>query len=223
MLPAGHLGSTPEVCPVLTITGLGIVNVAYGGNCLKPEAADTIKIASPCGVSRDARGRIRMTPSEFAAEIVLPTVQEYFSKVEGYRNLNSRRLMYLSCIATYHICDHIAEAEGGVSSHIWAVRTMLRTACQPAFDVVEGICTAAKHFQASRVPFKIQVGSERAVPGFAYGHGGYGLGRYGGVGGFEVDHSGKKLFVDGCLAAVLESYGRLYPQYFTGVDLKVAL
>jgi hypothetical protein len=152
-----------------------------------------------------------VTPKEYAIEVVMPTVQEYI------RHRNDRRLAYLSCIAAYHLTDYVATAEGTSKSDVCQ---KIRAICANAFDVVQGICHGSKHSRATTAAFKFEAGSERPVPPFAYGVGAYGHGRYGGVGGHEVDHNGHTMFVDVCLTVVLATFKREYPQHFVDVEFK---
>jgi hypothetical protein len=69
-----------------------------------------------------------MKPGEYVREVVLPTAHEY------NRDRRSRRLMYLTCIAVFHIKDHLAKAgEEDIDKR-------MRSVVGESFDVVRAIC-----------------------------------------------------------------------------------
>jgi hypothetical protein len=96
-----------------------------------------------------------MTPQEYVEEIVLPTLREF--KVSR----RSRRLAYLSCMAVFHIKDHLKKAG---QTHI---EDQMRKATGHWFDVVRAICNGAKHFQTDTThpmhfePVRIMTGRRR--------------------------------------------------------------
>ena len=94
-----------------------------------------------------------MTPAEFAAEIVIPTVEEFRD------DRTSRRRSYLAAIAVYHLRDHLAEALA--AAHFVGDSKRDREAVDTAakqvdaairqhvpfggFDVVRAVCNGTKH------------------------------------------------------------------------------
>jgi hypothetical protein len=74
-----------------------------------------------------------MTPEDYIREIVLPTVLEFMEKPR------SRRHAYLTCMALFHVKDHLHEA-GEVS-----IEDKMRAATGKAFDVVRAVCNGTKH------------------------------------------------------------------------------
>jgi hypothetical protein len=89
--------------------------------------------------ARGGDGRVReelaegaMKPVEYVREIVLPTAHEYS------QNRRSRRLMYLTCMAVFHIKDHLA-ASGEKD-----VEKKMRSAIGDSFDVVRAVCKRHK-------------------------------------------------------------------------------
>jgi hypothetical protein len=108
-----------------------------------------------------------MTPGEFAAEIVVPTVREFRD------NRRSRRHAYLACLTAYHLKDHLKSVEADVES------AMKVYGPSRSFEAVRSVCTATKHveFAGSRsehIPFRIGDDFERppcvagqAVPGLS--------------------------------------------------------
>ena len=153
-----------------------------------------------------------MTPHDYAESVVLPTVREFLAE-RG----NLRRAI-LTCVTTYHLIDYLALALCPATSSKSAarkareaeadqIRDKLRSICAPALEIVQGICNGTKH--ADPV-------STQAVPPFAFGvaGAGWGQGRWE-YAGLQVEHDGQKMFVDGCVQAVLLT---LRAEYNTLVD-----
>jgi hypothetical protein len=151
-----------------------------------------------------------MAPSEYASIVVLPTVNE-FLEMPG-----DQRRAYLACVASYHLTDYLAKAEGASKKTI--IKGM-RGVCANSFDVVQGICNGSKHCGADAGVYRFRPGSEEIIPSAGYGTGFYGHTRYGGAPGLLVEHNGERLLVDFCLRAVLETFGRLYPEHLAGANL----
>lgn len=151
-----------------------------------------------------------MTPGEYASIVVVPTVKE-FLEAPG-----DQRRAYLACIVCYHLTDYLAKADGTTSEKI--IESM-RSVCANSFNVVQGICHGSKHCGRDTGVYRYQPGSEEIIPSAGYGTGFYGHFRYGGTPGLVVEHSDASLLVDFCLRAVLETFGRLYPQQLAGVNL----
>lgn len=149
-------------------------------------------------------------PAAYFSEIVLPTVREFLA------DRGDRRRAYLACIAAFHLCDYVSEAEG---EKLKKVQDAVRLACEPSFLVLQGVCNGSKHGAPSKRGFKFTAGSERDVPvfGFDMPGAGYDQGRYD-VAGLEVCHQGQKLFVDWCLQVFILSIAKLYPAHFAGAD-----
>ena len=148
-----------------------------------------------------------MTPADYASTVVLPTIGEFFA------TRGDRRLAYLSCIATYHLADHISHANGMSQRQIFS--TMLDS-CKSDWRVVHGLCNGTKHPNHQG----ITPGLERDVPAVAFGVGFYGVGRWGGIPGLEVEvGDGRWAIVDDSLKAVLRAFVRQFPAELAGVDL----
>ncbi len=149
-----------------------------------------------------------MTPAEFMSEIVLPTALEF------RRHLHSRRHAYLTCIAVFHVKDHLSKA--GVQG----IEAAVRSRTDNMLDVVRGVCNGTKHVQTDarhRVAFA--AGDDTDQPDLGFGAGGFGVGRYGGIGGREIEVDGRQVDLYDACAAVLRAYVALYPQHFIGCDL----
>ncbi len=76
---------------------------------------------------------ITLTPSEFAKQIVVPTVRDFRD------DRRSRQRAYLACIVTYHLKDHLKNGGFDLES---AMKTFNDTG---AFEAVRSVCTSAKH------------------------------------------------------------------------------
>jgi hypothetical protein len=154
-----------------------------------------------------------MLPSEYVSEIVLPTVDEYLAATGDLRRA------ILACGVTYHVRDYLAVASGCSKQE---VDRRIKAICAFSFDVVDGVCNGSKHVRNTiRGDFKYSPGDERSVPIFALGVAGAGLddGRWS-IPGLEVEHQGRREFIDFCLCDVLEAIGRAFPAEFSSVDLE---
>ena len=152
-----------------------------------------------------------MLPAAYMSSIVLPTVDEYLVA------MGDQRRAYLACIATYHVRDYLARAEGIKEAKI---SQSMRSVCANSFDVVEGICNGSKHSGNTYDDFLFAPGAEQVIPPTGYGVGGYSVGRYGGAPGLVVQHKGHRMLVDFGLCAVLSGYGQLYPAHFASIDFQ---
>jgi hypothetical protein len=147
---------------------------------------------------------LRMTPHQFAFEIVFPTVRSFLAA------RHDRRLAYLSCIATFHLVDHIAQAD---AIEKWRVCDAMRLACSSDFEVIQGICEG-----------RLQSGNRDAEPQQVHGSvgripsGGFGMGRFAVEprcpGGPEAEQHA----VHACVVAVLKHFAQLYPHHFNGQE-----
>ena len=152
-----------------------------------------------------------MTPAEYTTEVVLPTVDEYL-----LARADARRAI-LACIVAWHIRDYLKQALGTPLSHVDASMNAL---CSFSYQVLEGVANGSKHFRNDRGEFHFTPGDEKQVPIFAFDvpGAGWGEGRWD-VPGLQIEHQGKRVFVDFCLCAVLGSVGRAFSSEFKGIDL----
>jgi hypothetical protein len=146
----------------------------------------------------------------FASEIVLPTVKEALA------DRGNRRRLYVAGIVTYSLVDYIA-SEVGIDKA--DVCDTLRGVCEPAFDVVQGICHGTKHAGNVR-GFRFVPGQDRDVPAFAFDVPGAGWeqGRLD-VPGLSVERNGAELFLDTCIQVVLLNFCKLYQSQLGKLDL----
>jgi hypothetical protein len=154
-----------------------------------------------------------MVPSEYVSKIVLPTVDEYLAATGDLRRA------ILACGVTYHVRDYLAAASGCSKGE---VDRRIKAICAFSFDVVDGVCNGSKHVRnTDRGDFKFSPGDEKSVPAFAFDVPGSGWGeaRWDKP-GLEVEHQGRREFIDICLCAVLVAIGRAFPAEFSGVDLE---
>ena len=131
-----------------------------------------------------------MAPMGLMDEVVLQTASE-FMVARG-----DRRCAYLACISAFHLCDYVGRKEG---VELRVVRTAIRSICQPAFDVVEGVSNGSKHCRQTGVPFRHGPGRERDLPSFGHGMDGYCQGHDGGLPSLEIELDCQQLLVDVCL------------------------
>lgn len=151
-----------------------------------------------------------MNSFTFATEIVIPAVKEALA------DHASRRRVYIASMVTYHLVDYIAVEIGSNRSEICK---SLRSICEPAFDVVQGVCHGTKHAGNKR-GYRFMPGEERNVPVFALNTPGVGLGQ--GrleVPGLSVGYGGAELFLDTCLQIVLLTICSVYKNQLGNVDL----
>jgi len=104
------------------------------------------------------------TPADYLVIVVLPTLAEFMDVPDN------RRRMYLACIATAHMVDHIARTVSPTAPENYAIRKEVRaqgsyaTAC---LDVVEAICNGTKHAGPDprrKQAFNYAPGQERFMP-----------------------------------------------------------
>ena len=163
-----------------------------------------------------------MKPVDYVNVVVLPTVREHFlSKTD-------QRFGMLACIATFHISDHVALADG---RHVGLVFDDVRARCEAQFEIVRGVCNGTKHGKTdAKVTRQHQhrAGDEVVVPGFAWGASGRGWGQaaWGGA-ALGVEHNGQLWTFGQCIGAVLAAFGDLYPHHFPdgalGIDVIMAV
>lgn len=157
-----------------------------------------------------------MTPEDYAKTVVLPTVQEFLT------DRGNVRRGILACVTSYHLIDYLAQAQCSPQPGKRArerdrkveaekIRDQLRSICTPALEVVQGICNGTKHAD----PVAVQ-----EVPVFAFDVPGAGWdqGRWD-FPGLQVEHDGQKLFIDGCLQALLLTLKANYGQWLGRLDL----
>jgi hypothetical protein len=154
-----------------------------------------------------------MLPSEYVSGIVLPTVDEYLAATGDLRRAT------LACVVTYHIRDYLAEV--GVCSRT-EVDRRVKARCAFSFDVVEGVCLGSKHVRnTERGAFKFALGDEKPVSIAAWDGSGAGWDEARlDIPGLEVEHQGRRAFIDFCLCAALGTLGLVFPAELLDVDLE---
>jgi hypothetical protein len=85
------------------------------------------------------KGTTTMKPGDYVEEIVLPTMRDFGS------NPRSRRHAYLTCMAVFHIRDHLKVALKVSKADIDRKMQAATTATSNSFDVVRAICNGTKH------------------------------------------------------------------------------
>ncbi|MDQ0392634.1 hypothetical protein [Labrys monachus] len=144
-----------------------------------------------------------MTPADYTAIVVVPTVREFL-----LARVNAR-LAYLSCVASYHVIDYLAVAEGRTGQNkTSSIIDKVISYCDPALRLVQGLCNGTKHAEAGKGP---QPGKEQLVGPFAFGQGGFGVGRFSGPPGLVIPHNGTALYIDEAVQSLLLALASLYP------------
>ncbi len=161
-------------------------------------------------------------PADYLVIVVLPTLAEFMDVPDN------RRRMYLACIATAHMVDHIARTVSPTAPANYAVRKEVRaqgsyaTAC---LDVVEAICNGTKHAGPDprrKQAFNYAPGQERFMPPLGSSAPGGGQSAAAWLPGFIVDHAGGPRFIDDCVRGVIRAFAAAYPDLFKGIDLPAA-
>ena len=151
-----------------------------------------------------------MNAHDFASEIVIPTVKE------ALEDRTNQRRVYVASIVTYHLVHYLATDTGTSESEVCA---NLRKVCNPAFDVVQGVCNGTKHAGSTR-RYRFKPGDERSLPVFAFDAPGVGWGHNRlEVSGLSVEYGESELFLDTCLQIVLVTFRNLYPDQLKNLDL----
>lgn len=154
-----------------------------------------------------------MKPSQYAIEIVIPTIVEF-----GQKRWDRRRA-YLACLVTYHLADFVS-----VQLRLANAETVRKAVgLSDEFLAVEAVNIAAKHVTATRSErarkIGLRAGQERIwYPAFA------GLARAGAtmsgdkVGGVKIMIQTRQVDAFASICAVLKSFQITYPELFEGVD-----
>jgi hypothetical protein len=150
-------------------------------------------------VGKCGEGNAQLTPSEFATEIVVPTVREFRD------DRRSRRRAYLACMVTYHLKDYLQKSDVDVEA---AMKTF---GGSRAFEVVRAVCTAAKHkvFAGDKHPDNIpfSAGDDYDRPPATWDEAVWDLSRWGdAVGGREIAQNLGGLDLYECVKTVLKTY-----------------
>jgi len=136
------------------------------------------------------------TPADYLVIVVLPTLAEFMDVPDN------RRRMYLACIATAHMVDHVARTINPDGLGKYAVREAIRRQSDHAgacLAVVEGISTGTKHAgpdPKQRQQFDYAPGQERFMPPLGASAPGGGQSAAVWLPGFIVDHAGGSRFID---------------------------
>jgi hypothetical protein len=136
---------------------------------------------------------------------------------EALTDRGTRRRLYVAAIVTYSLVDYIARDVGINNSDVCKA---LRGVCEPAFDVVQGVCNGTKH-AGNEKGFQFVPGQDRDVPifgGYDVPGSGYDQGRWD-VPGLSVERNGAELFLDTCIQVVLLNFFQLYQSQLGNLDL----
>jgi hypothetical protein len=137
--------------------------------------------------------------------------------MESLADRGNRRRVYLAGIATYSLVDYLARDVGIAKAEVC---NTLRALCNPAFDVVQGICNGTKHAGKHERGFHFIPGEDRNVPVFALDTPGSGWDQSRlEVPGLSVEINGAELFLDTCIQIVLLSFFKLYHSQLGKLDL----
>ena len=149
-----------------------------------------------------------MTPSEYASEIIAPTVREFAD------SRDDRRRAIIACIVTYSLAEYLRKAG---AKQAWA-RT--RKICADEADIVQGVCNGSKHCgpdRKTRYPFAPSDATKR--PAAVWGDAEWDRSLWGDEhGAVEVEPNGKTFDLYLCVKAVLETFRSQHPAHFESVD-----
>lgn len=154
-----------------------------------------------------------MTPADYVNEIVMPTLKECRD------DRTSQRRAYLACIVVHHLGDYIEVASRQTRVKI---DQKLREVSGSAFDVVRGVCNAAKHAELTRkheIPFR--PGQDWYRPPAFLGSMVLGLSYLGDIhGGREFQHENRRYDLYLCARKVLNGYLASYPEHLIGCGVE---
>jgi hypothetical protein len=150
-----------------------------------------------------------MTPADYVREIALPTALEF------KQSPHCRRLACLTCMAVFHIKDHLKHA--GAAS----VETTMRATARDSFNVVRAICNGTKHAATdSTHPISFRAGDDFHRPAARAGELECGISRFATEGGREIGHDPKKRFdIYQACKATLIAFCSSFPNQLGGCDL----
>jgi hypothetical protein len=146
----------------------------------------------------------------------LPRRSSFQRVKEALADRGHRRRVYVAAIVTYSLVDYLSSELEITKADVCDA---LRRVCEPAFDIVQGVCNGTKHAGNTR-GFRFVPGQDRKVPVFAFDMpgAGWGQGRWN-VPGLSVENNGTELFLDTCLQIVLLTFCDLYPNQLGELDL----
>jgi len=155
-----------------------------------------------------------MTPSQFAVEIVVPTVREFRD------NPRSRRRAYLACMVTYHLKDYLDKHGVDVEG------AMKLFGGSRSFEAVRAVCIATKHTDFAgrprypeHIPFS--AGQDYERPPARCGELVCGLSRCGDAhGGREIARNLGGLDVYDSVRTVLKAYEFHFDFLLDGADFR---
>jgi hypothetical protein len=151
-----------------------------------------------------------MSPADYVREVVLPTMCEF------KENRRSRRNAYLTCMAVFHIKDHLRKA--GEEE----VEKKMRRATGKSFDVVRAICNGTKHVETDAShPIQFRAGADFDRPPGRAGEMEAGISRIGDLeGGREMGFDPSERFdiYDTC-KVTLKAFSDLFPNRLGNCDL----
>ncbi len=155
-----------------------------------------------------------MTPSDYLASIVLPTVAEFVAEP------SDRRRAYLACIVAAHTVDHVSRAGAGNRAEVRDAVRAQGIFARECLDLVEAVCNGTKHAAPDRrAPVQF-------APGREY------LFKAGSLGavlaarhrprwnrpGLCVERDGEDRFIDESLEGLIAAVVMAFPALFPGVD-----
>lgn len=128
-----------------------------------------------------------MTPAIYVTTIVVPTLQEALAA------RGDRRLIYLACIAVFHVIDYVAAAD---EKRTRQLQDEIKAIDCTSFKLVQGVCNGTKHAGGAGGKW-ITPGNEREARPFGFGPdcGGWDDGRWDHA-GLAVTHDGQEYFLD---------------------------
>jgi hypothetical protein len=157
-----------------------------------------------------------MKPGDYVEEIVLPTMRDFGS------NPRSRRHAYLTCMAVFHIRDHLKVALKVSKADIDRKMQAATTATSNSFDVVRAICNGTKHAGPDHYnPIKFRPGDDFDRPAARAGEMQAGISRFGDpAGGREIGHDPKaRADIYTACRTTLAAFCSVFPHHLGNCDL----
>lgn len=155
-----------------------------------------------------------MTPADYLASIVLPTLAEFHS------DPSDPRRAYLACIVSAHMIDHVVKAGVGSKAVVRAAVRAQGNFAGECLDLVEAVCNGTKHAAPDRAAhIKFAPGHERAFKANSLG----GvlaarLHRRWGRPGLGVERDEEDRFIDESVEGVVAAFAMAFPALFPEVD-----
>ena len=167
------------------------------------------ELRRPRGKAGSAPADIILTPAQYLATILSPTVREFENEPT-----NPRRA-YLACMVTAHLVDQVTRSEKLPKPEVRAAIARSHEFGEKALEIVEGISNGTKHAGTGRgEPFPFAPSHEGYDPGFKLGAPGsaFEQGGWGHPPGLIIKHGSFDHYIDDSVKIVIAAFRAAYPQ-----------